>query len=517
MTQRPNTSTPDSSSFPSQSTLRARRLGIDTLDHAIIYMRSDCHICRAEGFTSHARIKVTAPGNKVLIATLNLVTSDLLAPGDIGLSETAWLKLGLQDGAQVELAHPAPLNSLSAVRSKIYGKVLDQKALDSIIGDVSLGKFSDIHLSAFLTASAAHSQDASEVLALTRAMVKIGKSLDWSRTPIIDKHCVGGLPGNRTTPIVVAICVAAGLTMPKTSSRAITSPAGTADTMETLAPVELSLAAMRRVVESVGGCIVWGGAVALSPVDDVFIRIERALDIDSDGQLVASVLSKKVAAGSSHLVIDMPVGTTAKVRSKVAADRLGSLFKQVSNELGLNLRVIQTDGSQPVGRGIGPALEARDVLAVLTGSSDRASDLETRAIRLAGELLESGNAARAREGVGMAADIIASGRAWRAFQSICDAQGGMRVPPIAAHQHPVETHRSGRVASIDNRRLAKAAKLAGAPASKAAGIDLHVSLGSVVEANAPLFTVHAQTHGELSYALEYIQNEAAIISVEEAP
>ena len=154
------------------------------------------------------------------------------------------------------------------------------------------------------------------MLALTRAMVEAGDRLKWPAGTVVDKHCVGGLPGNRTTPIVVSIVAALGIMMPKTSSRAITSPAGTADTMETMAPVDLDIAAIRRVVEREGGCIVWGGAINLSPADDILIRVERALDIDSEGQMIASVLSKKIAAGSTHVVIDMPVGPTAKVRTR---------------------------------------------------------------------------------------------------------------------------------------------------------------------------------------------------------
>ena len=190
-------------------------------------------------------------------------------------------------------------------------------------------------------------------------MVDAGDRLTWSSEVVLDKHSVGGLPGNRTTPIVVAVVASHGLTMPKTSSRAITSPAGTADTMETLAPVDLDLPAIRRVVEREYGCVVWGGAVRLSPADDILIRVERALDIDSEGQLVASVLSKKIAAGSTHLVLDVPVGPTAKVRSVDAAHALSGALSDVAAAFGLKTNIVLSDGMQPVGRGIGPAPRQR--------------------------------------------------------------------------------------------------------------------------------------------------------------
>ena len=217
--------------------------------------------------------------------------------------------------------------------------------------------------------------------------------------------------GNRTTPIVVSIVAALGLKMPKTSSRAITSPAGTADTMETMAPVDLDTAAIRRVVEREGGCIVWGGSVRLSPADDILIRVERALDLDAEGQMIASVLSKKIAAGSTHLVLDLPLGPTAKVRTPEAAERLSRALSSVAEHFGLKTKCIVSDGTQPVGRGIGPALEAHDVLAVLQNAPQFPLDLRERAISLAGALLELAGLASGGNGAGLAASTLDDGRA----------------------------------------------------------------------------------------------------------
>ncbi len=495
------------------ASLRARRLGIDTSREAVIYMRRDCHVCRAEGFTAHRRVEVWN-GKKSIVATLNVIAGDLLQHGEMGLSEAAWQRLDLREGAIVQADHPVPLTSLGQVRSKIYGNRLDQQDFDAIIHDVVDGRYSDIQLSAFVLGCAGASLDRDEMVALTKSMIDVGERLEWGSTPIVDKHSVGGLPGNRTTPIIVAIVAAHGLTMPKTSSRAITSPAGTADTMATLTRVDLDLAAMRRVVETEGGCIVWGGGMRLSPADEVLIRIERALDIDSEGQLVASVLSKKVAAGSTHVVLDLPTGPTAKVRNNKVAKELCNDLVGVAGELGLVARAVITDGTQPVGQGIGPVLEAREVLAVLRDEEHAPADLRERAILLAGEIIEMANKAPEGSGIQVARDILADGRAWKKFQAICEAQGGMRDPKKAAYTNVVSAPRSGQVVSFDNRRLAKVAKLAGAPTAPAAGIDLHVSLGSMVMKGEPLFTVHAQSPGELSYAGEFVVFNPGIITLQ---
>lgn len=495
-----------------ESRLKARRLGLKTQSQVIVFMREDCPICRSEGFAANARVFLESE-KRWIIATLYHVTSDLLGPGEIGLSETAWEKLEPREGEAILVSHPRPLESMSSVRGKVYGRMLGDKAFARILADVVAGRYSDIELASFITACSARPLALGEMVSLTKAMVGVGARLHWEQKPVVDKHSVGGLPGNRTTPIVVAIVAAAGLAIPKTSSRAITSPAGTADTMETLAPVDLDLATIRRVVERENGCIAWGGAVRLSPADDILIRVERALDLDSEGQLVASVLSKKIAAGSHVVVLDMPVGPTAKVRSKDAAELLSHNLVSVAAEFGLKARVILSDGLQPVGHGIGPALEARDVLCVLRNETD-AAELKRRAITLAGALLELGGKAAEGAGESLARRLLESGKAWEKFQRICEAQGGMRTPPLASHRRPLYAETDGEVLTIDNRCLARIAKLAGAPDSKAAGVEIHVRLGDRVTRGAPLYTIHAATPGELAYALDYaMHKEDTVVTI----
>jgi thymidine phosphorylase len=483
--------------------LRLQPLGIDTQREYVIYMRRDCHVCRAEGFEAQTRLEVVLR-DRHIIATLNVVHSNLLAVDQASLSTSAWRALAAAPGDTITIAHAPTLDSLSAMRSKIYGHRLDAQALDAIIGDVAAGHYSDLHIAAFVSACAGGRMDLQETIDLTGSMVRAGERIAWGRSPIADKHCVGGLPGNRTTPIVVAIVAAAGVTIPKTSSRSITSPAGTADVMETLTRVDLDVTAMRRVVEREGGCVVWGGALTLSPADDVLIRVERPLDLDSDAQLVASVLSKKIAAGATHAVIDIPVGPTAKVRSQADANRLQALLEQVAAAHGLQVRVVRTRGGQPVGRGIGPALEAHDVLSVLRGAASAPVDLRMRALLLAGTLLEFCGHSIPGTGKSEAWRLLDSGAAWAKFQAICEAQGGLREPGVAPLREPVVAQRTGHVSSIDSRCLARVAKLAGAPGDPTAGLDLHVQLGDKVHLGMPLFTLHSETPGELAYAKQYL-------------
>lgn len=495
------------------SQLKLKYLGINTYREAVLYMRADCHVCRSEGFEVHTRVRITI-NDKSILATLNTIEGDLLEQGEVSLSNYAWQLLDAKVGEKVSLSHPHPLQSLSYTRSKVYGNTLPKREIQMIVEDIAKGHYSDIHIATFLTACAGGRLSLDEIVNLTRSMITVGDTLSWDRDMVVDKHCVGGLPGNRTSLIIVPIVTAFGLLMPKTSSRAITSPAGTADTMETLAPVTLDLKAIQRVVEQEGGCIAWGGGVNLSPADEILIRVESAMDLDSEGQLIASVLSKKISAGSNHMVIDVPVGPTAKVRTIDMAQKLQQLFLSVSKALDIHCHVLLSDGAQPVGQGIGPALEAYDVLKVLQNHQDAPKDLRDRSLTIAAHILEFSAEVKSGQGRALAEKLLSSGKAWEKFQAIANAQGGLREPPKAAYTHVIEAQVSGAVTAINNRQLARVAKLAGAPHDKAAGIECFVRLGSFIERGQPLFTLHAESEGELRYALSHLMQVPDIIQVE---
>jgi thymidine phosphorylase len=497
---------------PGSERMLLQRAGLDTYLEPVVYMRADCAVCRSEGFEAQTRVWVHVGARRIL-ATLNVVTEiGWLEPGYAALSEAAWRRLDPKPNDRASFSHADAPESARLIRAKVYGQALNRSDFTLIMRDAIDGALADVELASFLTACAARPMSTDEVIELTLAMGDVGERLRWDSKDVLDKHCVGGLAGNRTTPIVVAIVAACGGLIPKTSSRAITSPAGTADTMETLAPVNLNLAAMRRVVDREGGCVVWGGAVGLSPADDVLIRTERVLDFDSDAQLVASVLSKKVAAGSTHVLLDLPVGPSAKLRTPEAARRLGQQLMEVGAAIGLRVRLHSSDGRQPVGRGIGPALEARDVVNVLARAAAAPRDLRERALDLAGLLLELTGMP---EGTGRAraTRTLDDGSAERKFETICEAQGGRREPSTAAHTTTLAAAHSGTVSTIDNRLLSKLAKLAGAPRDAAAGVELHAHLGEQVEKGAPLITVHAETKGELQYALNYHALHPCIIEI----
>ena len=482
--------------------LKLKRVAIDTYRENVAYLARDCPLYRAEEFQALSKIEVTAAGRSIL-ATLNIVDDPaLLKPDELGLAEQSFRQLDFAEGQGVEIAHASPPASRDFVRAKIQGRTLSLAEYEAIIRDIVANRYSKMEIAAFLVASAGF-LSTDEVLSLTHAMAAVGARLEWSTRPIVDKHCIGGIPGNRTSMIVVPIVAAHGLTIPKTSSRAITSPAGTADTMEVLARVDIGADEMREIVRREKGCLVWGGHVNLSPADDVLISVERPLGIDTREQLVASIISKKLAAGSTHLIIDIPVGPTAKVRSHEDATRLRKLFEYVGDQMGLVLDVMLTDGSQPVGRGVGPALEARDVVKVLEGAPDAPRDLAERALAIAGRVLEFDASLRGGQGYARAREILESGAARRTLERIAAAQG---APPASLEPAPFTKDLSapadGVVGAIDCYRIARIARLAGAPHDKAAGIDLFKKVGDPVAAGEPLYRIHAAFPADFKFASE---------------
>jgi thymidine phosphorylase len=493
--------------LPMAPILQARRIGIDTWRENVVYLRRDCPVVRAEGFQALAKVEVVANGRAIL-AVLNVVDdARMLGDCELGLSEESWAQLAVAEGATVTVRHAEPPPSMWALRRKIAGERLGPDEFTAIVRDIAGHRYSKIELAAFVVATDQFALDRDEVLYLTQAMVSVGQRLVWPQLqPVVDKHCIGGIPGNRTSMLIVPIVAAHGMLIPKTSSRAITSPAGTADTMACLAEVELPFERLREIVREHHGCLAWGGRAALSPADDVLISVERPLSIDSPGQLVASILSKKIAAGSTHLVLDIPLGPSAKVRSMVQAQRLKKLFEYVARHVGVTLDVVITDGRQPVGRGIGPALEARDVMQVLHGDPNAPADLRNKALRLAGRVLEFDPDLRGGDGFALARDILDSGRARLTMAAIVAAQGARgfdwRNPPLGRLTHEVATAAAGVVTAIDCERLSRIARLAGAPNAAGAGVDLLRKIGDPVASGEPLYRIYAENFAELQFARE---------------
>jgi AMP phosphorylase len=460
------------------------------------------------GVFSNDRLFVNNDGSEV--STILNIASDF-PDGYLGVYREVMERLDLESGETVTVRPAARPESLGFIREKILGEELTPWKLHMIVQDVVEHHLSTIELAAFVTALEIHGTSMEEVEALSRAMIQTGKTISFGEGPILDKHSIGGVPGDKTTLLVVPIIAAAGFTIPKSSSRAITSPAGTADRMETLAPVDLKLDEISKVVNEIGACIVWGGAIDLAPADDLFIRVEYPLSIDP--LLLPSIISKKKAMGSTHVVVDIPTGIGAKIATVNQAEQLAMDFIELGGRLEMGIECVISEGGQPIGRAVGPSLEARESLEALMGKGP--PDLKDKATDLAGALFEMMGES---DGKALATDILSSGKAMEKMREIIQAQGGdPDVQPgdleISNNWLDIEAGLNGRVLWINNRAIARIAREAGTPGDKCAGILLHAKTGDQVSKGDPLLRIYGDSEQKLANAEKMCRADEPIPSV----
>lgn len=484
------------------NTMRLRRLPLFAGRAHCAYLPAKGEIVNGFDYLGPGRIEISGTTASIR-SDVQVVDSPALLGGDeIGLSAEAFDELSLPEGSEVTIRRTPSPESRAALTRKIQGGELTEAQYHTLIRDIVEARYPDGEVAAFLVAATQKLSD-DEVIALARVRTRFAQKITWPDKIVVDKHSMGGIPGSRITLIVVPIVAAHGaFLMPKTSSRAITSAAGTADAMEALARVELNPTELRACVEKARGSIAWNGRLNHSVVDDVMNAITRPLGIDSNRWSVASILSKKLTAGSTHVIVDLPYGPRAKLKSEAEAAELADLFETVGAGLGLVVKAFPTDGSRPIGRGIGPALECRDVGWVLDNDPQAPVDLVEKALFFASRILAwdpalgSVAAGRAR-----AEELLRSGAARAAFERIIDAQG-RREPPVAPGLlvHTVRSPKAGVVTEIDGWAVAGIARRAGAPFDKAAGIDLRRHVGDSVAVGDPLFAIHASASSDLDEA-----------------
>ncbi len=397
--------------------------------------------------------------------------------------------------------------AVNAIRKKLVGKRLSYKEIYAIMDQISKEKFGDVLTTYFAASGYSKGFTNEELFFLTRAMVKTGEQLHFKGI-VADKHSIGGVPGTRTTPIVVSIVAAAGFKIPKSSSRAITTPDGTADDMEILAPVDLTKEQIYKVVEKTNGCIVWGGSFNIAPADDILIQVERPLLFESYDKILVSIMAKKVAFGSNHVVIDLPYGAMVKVHSLKDAEILKDKFIFLAKKFKMKIKVLIHKTDEPGGRGIGPVLEMRESLRVLQQKSNRPLDLEVRSINLAGTLLDlciKDSSEKFKRDVkknygnafGFATALLQSGQAFEKFKEIVIAQGGSsnidsEKLKTGKYSYAVKAEKNGEIKGLNSKNITAIARILGAPMQKGAGIYLNKKLHDKTKKNETLCTIYSE-------------------------
>lgn len=460
------------------------------------------------------RIKISRFGRSV-VTVIDISESKKNADvGEIGLFEEVLDKLKVKNGNKVKIKVEKKPISIDHIKKRLNGVELNKKEINEIISDMMENKLTEVELTYFVASCYSKKLSTKETTYLTQSIKDHGNSINFKGNKILDKHAIGGIPGNRTSMIVVPIVAAAGFTIPKTSSRAISSASGTADTMEVLANICISCKQIKKIVNKFKGCLVWGGGIDLASADDKLIRIRHPLGLDPEGMMMASILAKKMAVHSKYVLIDISVGENAKVKTKKEANRLKEKFERLGRSLGMKVKVVLSDGKEPIGNGIGPSLEARDVLYLLRRDCKRPLDLEKKSLRLATELLKMGGVKNAGLKVKR---ILDSELAYEKMKQIIKAQGGnpLILPDeirIGKFHYDVKSWRSGKIKKINPYLMNKVARIAGAPLDKEAGAYLYVHVGNKVKKNDKLFTLYSDNKDRLKFAKSFNVKEIFKIS-----
>ena len=443
------------------------------------------------------------------ISTIINLADKIVAKDEVGISDEIKKRLNLKHGEKVDVAFLPPSKSLVFIKKKLNGKTLSEREINEIIKDVANNSLSEPEIALFVSAVYEKGMNMKEIVYLIKAILKTGEVMKLNNKYVVDKHSVGGVPGNRTTPIVVPICAAVGLIFPKTSSRAITSAAGTADVIEAIADVEFNMAELKKIIKKTGACMVWGGSLKIVPADNKIIKIEKILNIDPEAQLIASIMSKKLAVGSKYILIDIPYGKTAKI-SRKKAYILKRKFQYLGKYFNKKLKCLITDGSQPIGNGIGPALELSDVIKILENQTGP-KDLEAKSLLQAGTILEMTNKAKQGQGINLAKKILYSGRALEKFREIIKAQhGNLKRIKIGKFSEGIHSKKPGKVVAIDNRLISTLARLSGCPIDKGSGIYLHKHVGDSVKKGDKLMTLYAESKHRLNEAVLFAHSHNMI-------
>jgi AMP phosphorylase len=486
--------------------LKARLLELEAKKPIVILNKEDAEEL---GVKALDRVELD-PDGKEVIAIVN-VAEKFISKGEIGLYDSVQDQLNVKEGKKIDVNPAEAPESLSFIVKKLAGKDLRSLEIRKIVEDVVKHRLSEIEITAFITSLHIHGLTMNEAAYLSTHMATTGDILRLKNKEIYDKHSIGGIPGDKTTLLVVPMVAVAGLTIPKTSSRAITSPAGTADRVECLCPVDLELEEIKKVIEKTNACMVWGGAVDLAPADDVFIQVEYPLSIDP--LLLPSVMSKKKAVQAKYIVIDMPTGKGTKMKTISDYQELAAQFIGLGKKLGINVACASTFGEQPIGYAIGPALEAREALETIMRGKG-ISDLIDKAVNLASILFDFKHLKNSKT---YALKLLTSGKVEKKFREIIEAQGGNpSIKPgdlsVGSKTIEIKSNASGKVFWINNAAIAQIARAAGAPKDKGAGILLSKKIGDSVKGGETLFKIYAEKNYKLNRALR-IANELDVIGI----
>ncbi len=456
-------------------------------------------------------VSLDVAGRKGSIIVSVDITDSLIDEGEIGFYEGIWNKYNLNYGEIVKIKLVSPSEAVASIRKKVLGKKLKYKEIFNIIRDISNDKLGKILTTYYAASGYAQGFDDEELYYMTKAMAETGEMFKFEGI-VADKHSIGGVAGKGITPIVVPIvaCVK-GITVPNTSTRAITSASATTDMLEVIMPMSFSKEELDSFILKCNSFMVWGGGLDLAPADDKIIQVQKPIGIESIDKFVASIVAKKVAQGVNHVIFDVPVGNSAKIKTEKEYNKVKSTFEKTCAKFDIKVIVYRRDVNGIDGNSVGPCLECKEFLRVYERDNRRSLQLEEDALRMAGRLIELCGKVEKDKGYKLAKDILESGDAFAKLCEIIDMQGGNKKISsdsleIGGNTFEYKSKKSGVIKGINNKKVFEVCRALGNPRIKEAGLYFHKNVGDEIKHGDKLVTLYATTDSRLELGIKVYEN-----------
>jgi thymidine phosphorylase len=406
-------------------------------------------------------------------------------------------------------------SAAEVIAAKRDKHVLSDAQIDWVIDAYTRGAVADEQMSALLMAILLNGMQSQEISRWTDAMINSGERMNWSALsrPTVDKHSTGGV-GDKITLPLAPLVAACGAAVPQLSGRGLGHTGGTLDKLESIPGWRASLSndEMLKVLQDCGAVICAAGA-GLAPADKKLYALrDVTATVESIPLIASSIMSKKIAEGTSALVLDVKTGKGAFMSDPEKAKELAHVMVELGKRAGVNTVALVTAMDIPLGLTAGNALEVRESIEVLSGGGPE--DVVKLTVLLAQEML---NLVGIKDADPAAA--LKNGKAMDIWRTMISSQGGDPDAklPVAKENTVVRADKDGTILSMDAMKVGMAAWRLGAGRSRqgesvqaGAGIEIHAKPGEVIKAGSPLYTLHTDVAATFARALESLENSVEI-------
>ncbi|HMT00898.1 MAG TPA: thymidine phosphorylase [Candidatus Absconditabacterales bacterium] len=449
---------------------------------------------------------------KEIVLNVDL-SNHLVRPGEVGLFEDVYKKYSIPENESVELKYArANPTSIEAIRKKLLGEKLTEQEIEAIVDDIKNNRLSDTHVTYFTACGFFYKSVNNELVRMTKATAKSGNCFNFGKKAV-SKYCIGGVPSNETSMIIIPLLASLGITMPKSFSKAITSPAATGECVSVLMNIKFTPDEVKKLVKKNNSCLVRSEPLNLAPANDKIIKVSNAISMEPYSRMISSIMAKQHAMGITDCLIDIPVGSTAKIPTLEIGKRIKRHFSYIGKKLGMNMKVLLTDADQPVGKSIGAALQVKEVLEILQQKKNKSELLEKKALFLAKEILEMIGFAHGIKAQEIVEEGLKSGKARKKMQEIIKMQGGRNwnIKPdeikIGEKTKEIKATKNGEIDEIDMKHINTIARTLGCPFDLKSGIVLHFKKNNKFKKGEILITLYSSDENKLKTAIKMLDKK----------